>query len=1358
MWGTGADPTIPSDFRTNKPGSYRETYFFPQPRPRKFLLPAQFRDLWDAVCTYRSNALMKFSTLFVRLFPLLLLLLPAAGAQAQVISLFQIDPSAWPTIRGSVLAVDADGNPVILDRRNLRLTENGTEREITLLDCPEPDPVQPISSVLAIDISSSMRESGDRNLTIARTAAHAWIDGMPLGLSECAITSFTTQSFLNQDFTINARKLSDAVDNLRPDGGTNYNGALISPVTGAIPVATKGKHKRVIVFLTDGRAGGDENEIVRQALAADITIHCITIGFDAPPILKNIAQRTGGLWFENVRTPEEAAAVYRLLLSRVQGGKPCRIEWTSAPACDSIRDVTLEEFSLPASTSTIYTAPPAGVIRLDHSPRELRFGVVPTGSSDTRTIRLSAPTNQVTITSVTSSDPRFTIETGNAPPAYTIPGGSTQNVTVRYTPTDESYVYAEITIRTLDCPITVYAAGGKWGGSQGGDPPPEIRLTHPNGGERFPVGIMTELTWTGVLPTDTVTLDYSIDGGSTWIPITSRATGLAHPWRVPNTPSETCLARVRIDSLAGGGTGGSPVFRVVDVYRGHTDRTNGGEIVEARFLPQGRTSLNALVASASDNLRDRMQLWRPLNLSLFADETPAATVRDLDVGTPERSVAVATDLNGGWVTIYRLDGGTTSFAAPDVTTVALQKNGNTYLATGHGNGDVRIWRTDGTFVRTIAAADVGLGPITALESRPNAPEFAVGGNRPGPVGGDDTVKIFGTDGRLQEVFPRNAGVQAHADGISSIRFSPDGSRFVVVSNDAQVNVWPRFGGTPALRLSGHNDAAFNSDGSLLVVGEGDLLWSDGRNPANPKVYNAQTGALFAVLQDEHRSAVTDVDIIEIDDVTYILTAGLDSTVVIWEMQSGEPVEGGPGVDVSDNLWAIIAADLQSQDVDFGIRPVGTPTDSVVRGYLRNPGEVDLLVERMTIGGTDRGAFEIMSALPPFTLPAGGSIPVEFRFTPDRSGPFSATVQIISAIDTLVQNLSGQGVAPLLGINASIVDFGLVEVGDVKDSVVLAVITNLGTAPLTIERIEQAGPDFTSFTLLDGDAPFTLPAGGSHTMRLQFTPRSSGGTTGSLRFHFDGPDAPATVLLFGTGFCPSELAAARASVADAVAGPGDTVAIDFRLDVLGVGGPGPDPGLLVPLDFSVRLSANGTILTPVDEEARLGIEGGRMQSEFSGRWDPAAGAITWSDRGGPRYIVGLGNAEQTDVSIEEVIWQTGCPPDIALGDATFTLDRLCRQGDSVRLFNMETGTLKLEITGRNPARERIDLVIETIEEGRTQLLLVDMEGREMRRILDANVVPGSWGVGVDVRGIASGNYLVLLQTPTARILKNIIIQR
>lgn len=1280
-------------------------------------------------------------------------LLLSTELSAQSISLFQIDPSAFPTIRGSVLAIDREGNPLRLTRENLVLRENGLQREITLLDCPDPLPIEPVSSVLALDISSSMREGNDRNMTIARAAAHAWIDGLPLGLSECAITSFTTESYLNQDFTINAQKLRRAVDDLRPDGGTNYNGALISPVTGAIPVALRGIHKRVVVFLTDGRAGGNEEEIVRQALAGDITIHVITVGFEAPPILRNIASRTGGLWFENVETPEQAVAIYRLLLTQVAGGAPCRIEWKSEPACDSIRNVTLDESSLPASTSTLYTAPPAGVIRLDYSPKELRFGVVDPGSSTTIPIRLSAPANQVTITSVTSSDPRFTIESGNAPPAYTIPGGSTQNIIVRFTPTDRSYVFAEITITTLDCAVTVYAAGGTWGGSDGGDPPPEIRLLHPNGGERFPVGITTELTWTGVLPTDTVRLDYSIDGGGSWIQITDKALGLRHPWRVPNTPSETCLARVSVDSLDGSG-GGSPLFRVLRTYEGHRSRTSGGRVVETLFLRDQQSVDNGLVASASDNFTDRMQIWRALEGSLFSDETPAAKTIDLDVGTFDRSVAIATDAGGGTVKVYDLAGGSTStIATPNVTALSLQKNGATYLATGHSNGDVRIWTRTGTLQRLIPGAETGLGEITAIDFRPGALEFVVGGRGSDPTR-FDTVKVYGIDGLLQEVYPRNAGVTTHKLGVTSLRWAADGKRFVSVGPDAKVLVWSRFGGAPALELRGHNDAAFSPDGALLVVGDGNLLFTDGRDPSSPAVFDAITGAPFAVLQNEHTAAVTDVDMTIINGVTYILSAGYDSTVVIWELQSGDGGPNGPGVDLSDNLWAIITAEIASQDVDFGPRPVNTTNDSVVTAYLRNSGEVPLAVNRMTIGGADQQAFQTMSSLPPFTIPARGSLPVEFRFTPNRTGAFNATVTIESAIDTIETRLLGEGVAPLLGINASIVDFGRVEVGDAKDSVVTAIVTNLGSGPLRITGIEEAGPDVASFAILEGDAPFTLAAGASQTMRLSFTPRFDGGTTGSLRFRFNGPDDPATVLLFGEGYCPSELARASATLGEATGGPGDTVTVPFDLVELPQTGPAPGGGNIVPLTFRVTLGANGSILTPLDPAARLMQEDGEMRGQFTGTWDPTAGTLQWENGRGPTFVVGLGDAEGTSVTIEEIEWLTGCPPDVALTNSIFTLDRLCREGDSVRLFQIGSNTLRLTITGANPTTDRLDLEVGTIEEGRTTLQLIGMDGSLIRKIFDAEMVPGVWGVSIDLTTVAAGAYLLRLTTPTAEVVERV----
>jgi hypothetical protein len=69
-------------------------------------------------------------------------------------------------------------------------------------------------------------------------------------------------------------------------------------------------------------------------------------------------------------------------------------------------------------------------------------------------------------------------------------------------------------------------------------------LTAPNGGETWTVNSTRSITWNSNSFYSTVNLDYSINNGSTWIPI---ATGVSntggYSWLVPNTPSTQCLVR-----------------------------------------------------------------------------------------------------------------------------------------------------------------------------------------------------------------------------------------------------------------------------------------------------------------------------------------------------------------------------------------------------------------------------------------------------------------------------------------------------------------------------------------------------------------------------------------------------------------------------------------------------------------------------------------------------------------------------------------------------------------------------------------------------------------------------------------------
>ena len=143
---------------------------------------------------------------------IILLILLSYNAYSQSLSVFDIDASGFPTIKAKFYAFDADGNQISdLSLSDFKVKENGQPRNVTLVSCPTPQPPQAISSVLTIDVSGSMSGQG---IVFAKAAAKAWIEGLPFGKSECAITTFNSGNYYNQDFTIDKKKLLNAVNAL----------------------------------------------------------------------------------------------------------------------------------------------------------------------------------------------------------------------------------------------------------------------------------------------------------------------------------------------------------------------------------------------------------------------------------------------------------------------------------------------------------------------------------------------------------------------------------------------------------------------------------------------------------------------------------------------------------------------------------------------------------------------------------------------------------------------------------------------------------------------------------------------------------------------------------------------------------------------------------------------------------------------------------------------------------------------------------------------------------------------------------------------------------------------------------------
>src|SRR5688572_19911668 len=110
---------------------------------------------------------------------------PTAGAQS--VSLFNVDASAYPTVRGSFYAFDQSGQPVSPDASQITLIESGIAVPARIVTCPPQTPTTTsLSSVLSFDISSSMisSTSSPNSLYLAQIAAKAWIEELSPGSEE----------------------------------------------------------------------------------------------------------------------------------------------------------------------------------------------------------------------------------------------------------------------------------------------------------------------------------------------------------------------------------------------------------------------------------------------------------------------------------------------------------------------------------------------------------------------------------------------------------------------------------------------------------------------------------------------------------------------------------------------------------------------------------------------------------------------------------------------------------------------------------------------------------------------------------------------------------------------------------------------------------------------------------------------------------------------------------------------------------------------------------------------------------------------------------------------------------------------
>jgi Ca-activated chloride channel family protein len=200
-------------------------------------------------------------------------------------------PPIRPTLEFTV--TDAAGEYVDISAADLQVTENGVEQKVDTFH----EALTPVSIVLALDSSGSMRKSADALMAAARSFVESLRPEDNLEL-----IYFSDGVLVAHDFTTNRQPSLDAIAAYRPSGGT----ALYDGVAGAFAALKRVEGRRAIVVMSDGR---DENnagtapgsrhtlaQILDLAREVDATVLPIGLGTNLDRQgLERLAEISGGI-------------------------------------------------------------------------------------------------------------------------------------------------------------------------------------------------------------------------------------------------------------------------------------------------------------------------------------------------------------------------------------------------------------------------------------------------------------------------------------------------------------------------------------------------------------------------------------------------------------------------------------------------------------------------------------------------------------------------------------------------------------------------------------------------------------------------------------------------------------------------------------------------------------------------------------------------------------------------------------------------------------------------------------------------------------------------------------------------------
>ena len=1096
------------------------------------------------------------------------------SALAQGLSVYNVNTSNFPQVTADYLLFDAQGNAVTgLTAQDFTVTErNASGQTIDLSptltqECVTIDPEASI--VLILDRSNSMRDqvNGIPRFTYAKNALKEFVNRIQFtGQTRVALVTFAGNYEVKVDWTNNRQEVFDTLDKMEPLTSTDYRMPFEHPGNN---IYEKFRQRPVNVpryafFLTDGHpnpAIPDEtkftNDNTDSLLRNAIRFFAVTILVPTThPTLARMADGTGGKAI--VSTENQIVDLFGLLALETQVREACRLSWVSPYACtegDRSRTATVRVNRTGTQPVELaYTVPPQGIARVTISDPVLFCGDPAANQTSVEEVTITATNTPMTVTGFSfapTPNPYFSVvdwdfprnQTAFAP--FTLQKGQSRTFRVQFQQgAVQIFRQAILQLAGTPCPQRIDLVGGTG----------LAILNSPNGGEVFSTCAAVTITWSGVLPTQPVKLEYSEDGGATWKLITASATGFKHNWTPPQAGTRYKI-RVSIEPTdqyqwaeALGGTGTETATSLAvssDNVRVYTTGTFQGP---SRFGTQA-------VTNATDNLDGYLVEWT-------ADGAVANTTLLRGAGSfPDRMVGVLTDDDGNYFIAGDFASQTASLgflnltrSTGDASNIFLMKyaSDRSVQWTNYGRGDGQNYSTaecTGIRKRVVGGA-TQIMLVGRFKGFVRLGQKRAGGFEQSAVFRDTRWRnfycIYDSDG-----YPTLAAYDATppAGWTAQALTAQDGNGFTYETGNYTGS---RTFSPPAITLAGRGgqDVFLSKYGSIpassdesenvftvsrpeisfsvanvtmdpIAVGQksqkspGSILCNTGQfpieisnlqiagtNPADFSVINRMIGVRLepgACASLELEFAPSDV--------------GLRTAQIVITEKCGSTTT----LQVNGNGLPPCAYDVQSSII-YGTLPQGTTDSKTITCVLKNTGPANLQGTLSAAGS----ALITVSPLGAFDLAPGACLDLTVDVNASTAGTHAVTLSYGLEAECGSPNTTISVTVVEPNVRMTSVNFGRHRLGTTANDVIR--IENLSTEPATITAVTLSDATNTQLTFtLPTPVPFTLAPSATRDIPVVFAPTVRGPHTVVVTAKVQGQATDLTGEATGVGFLPAIVA-------------------------------------------------------------------------------------------------------------------------------------------------------------------------------------------------------------------------------------------